>query len=344
MQNLLFRGVGKLKWEETEEPVIQDDRDALIRPIAVARCDLDAAIATGLYPMKPPFTMGHEMVGEVVEAGEKAGGWEPGDRVIVPFQISCGECSMCRRGLTNACEAVPLGASYGLAVREGMDFGGALSDLLRVPWADHMLLPLPDSITPEVAAGIPDNVSDGYRCVAKPLAANPGSPVLVAGGPAQSVGLYAVAAAVALGSERVVYVDFDERRAEVARSLGAEAISMSFDELTEFTWDERFPITVDACALPPGRNLALNSAAPCGHCTSVSGGPTPTSEVPLSRMYAKGMTYEVSRVHARSTAPAVIDLVTQGRLDPGALISKTVPFEEAAQAMTEDEIKIVFTR
>jgi threonine dehydrogenase-like Zn-dependent dehydrogenase len=119
---------------------------------------------------------------------------------------------------------------------------------------------------------------------------------------------------------------------------------MTFDELVEFTWDERFPITVDACALPPGRTLALNSASACGHCTSVSGGPTPTSEVPLSRMYAKGITYEVSRVHARTTAPAVIDLVTKGRLDPGALITRTVPFDEAAEAMTEDAIKIVFTR
>ena len=146
MQHLVFRGVGELGWEETEAPVIQDDRDALVRPIAVARCDLDTAIAIGLYPMQPPFTMGHEMVGEIVEAGEKAGDWNPGDRVIVPFQISCGECSMCRRGLTNACESVPLGAAFGLAVREGMDFGGALSDLVRVPWADHMLLPLPDAI------------------------------------------------------------------------------------------------------------------------------------------------------------------------------------------------------
>ena len=98
MQHLVFRGVGELGWEETEAPVIQDDRDALVRPIAVARCDLDTAIAIGLYPMQPPFTMGHEMVGEVVEVGERAGDWKPGDRVIVPFQISCGECSMCKRG------------------------------------------------------------------------------------------------------------------------------------------------------------------------------------------------------------------------------------------------------
>lgn len=344
MQHLLFNGVGKLSWEETADPVIQDDQDVLVRPIAVARCDLDTAIATGLYPMEPPFTMGHEIVGEVVDAGDNAGEWQGGDRVIVPFQISCGSCPMCLAGLTNACESVPLGAGYGLAVREGIDFGGGLSDLIRVPWAPFMLLPLPESIEPVVAAGIPDNVSDGYRTVAGPLSEYPGAPVLVVGGPAQSVGLYAVAAAVALGSERVVYVDFDERRAEVARSFGAEVICMTFDELTEFRMQERFPVTVDAFALPPGRNLALDSTAPCGHCTSVSGGPTPTAELPLARMYAKGITYCVSRVHARATAPAVIDLVTEGRLDPGALITRVLPFEDAAEAMTEDAIKIVFAR
>ncbi len=344
MQHLLFEGVGKLEWQETDEPVLTDDRDALVRPIAVARCDLDLAIATGLYPMKPPFTMGHEIVGEIVEVGDKAGDWKVGDRVIVPFQVSCGECATCAAGLTNACESVPLGAGFGLAVREGQDFGGGLADLIRVPWADHMLLPLPDSIPPVVAAGIPDNVSDGYRTVAGPLAANPGAPVLVVGGPAQSVGLYAVAAAMALGSERVVYVDFDERRTAIASDFGAEAIALTFDELVEFKWQERFPITVDACALPPGRNLALKSTSPCGHCTSVSGGPTPMTELPLPVMYAKGITYDVSRVHARATAPAVIDLVEQGKLDPGALITKTVPFSEAAEAMTEDAVKIVFER
>jgi alcohol dehydrogenase len=344
VKHLLFNGVGDLEWRETAAPVIQDERDALVRPIAVARCDLDTAIATGLYPMKPPFTMGHEMVGEIVEAGGRAGAWEAGDRVIVPFQISCGECSRCLRGLTNACESVPLGASFGLAVRDGMDFGGALSDLVRVPWAEHMLLPLPDSIPPEVAAGIPDNVSDGYRTVAGPLAEYPGAPVLVVGGPAQSVGLYAVASAVALGSERVVYVDFDEHRAAIARDFGAEAVAMSFEELAEFSWQERFPITVDACTLPPGRDLAIQSTSPCGHCTSVSGGPLGKVEIPIARMYAKGITWDVSRVHARATAPEVIDLVTEGRLDPGSLITRTVPFEDAAEAMVEDAVKIVFTR
>ncbi|MFM8972342.1 MAG: alcohol dehydrogenase catalytic domain-containing protein, partial [Actinomycetota bacterium] len=96
MRALVFRGPMDLGWEDVETPQIGDARDALVRPIAVARCDLDPAIASGLYPMPAPFVMGHEMVGEVIAVGDGAGRWRPGDRVIVPFQLSCMTCAACR--------------------------------------------------------------------------------------------------------------------------------------------------------------------------------------------------------------------------------------------------------
>jgi alcohol dehydrogenase len=339
MRHLAFLGPGSLEWQESPDPRLADERDAIVRPLTVARCDLDPAIALGLYPMTPPFAMGHEMVGEVVERGDRAGAAAIGHRVIVPFQISCGSCSMCQRGLTNACTAVPPGSAFGLGPHGGTDFGGALADLVRVPFADHLLLPLPDGLDPVVAAGIPDNVSDGYRTVAGPLAELPGAPVLVVGGLAASVGLYAVAAAVALGADRVVYVDQDPARLALAASLGADTIDAP---LAGLTLDTSFPITVDACVLDDGRDLALRSTSPCGTCTSVSGGAASRSSVPLQSMYLKGISYEIGRVHARSTAPAVLELVADGRLDPGAIITRTVPFEAAVDAMIEPDIKIVF--
>ena len=339
MRHLVFLGPGSLEWQESTDPRLADDRDAIVRPLAVARCDLDPAIALGLYPMTPPFALGHEMVGEVVERGNRAGAAAIGDRVIVPFQISCGSCSMCRRGLTNACTAVPPGSAFGLGPHGGIDFGGALADLVRVPFADHLLLPLPDGLDPVVASGIPDNVSDGYRTVAGPLAELPGAPVLVVGGLAASVGLYAVAAAVALGSDRVLYVDQDRSRLALAASLGAETIDAP---LAELALETSFPITVDACVLEEGRDLALRSTSPCGTCTSVSGGAASRSSLPLQSMYLKGIRYEIGRVHARSTASAVLELVADGRLDPGAVITRTVPFEDAVDAMIEPDIKIVF--
>ena len=341
MRALVFRGPMDLGWDEVPAPDIVDGRDALVRPIAVARCDLDPAIAVGLYPMPAPFVMGHEMVGEVVAVGDDTGRWRSGDRVIVPFQLSCMACVPCRRGHSNACVEVPSGTAFGLGPHGGVDLGGALAELVRVPWADVMLLALPDGIDPVAAAGIPDNVSDGYRCVAGPLAERPGAPVLVVGGLAPSVGLYAVMSAVALGSEHVAYVDDDRGRLELAASLGADVVDAG-GRWGDLRLDRRFPIVVDANVLDTGRNLALRSVEPCGVCTSVSGGAGPTAALPLQQMYLKGVRYEIGRVHACSTAPAVLDLVANGRIDPARIIDRIVPFSSAADGMVEHATKIVF--
>jgi len=337
----MFRGPMDLAWEEVETPQLMEPRDALVRPIAVARCDLDPAIALGLYPMPAPFVMGHEMVGEVVAVGEAISNVRLGDKVIVPFQLSCMTCAPCLRGHTNACVNVPSGTAFGLGPHGGIDLGGALAELVRVPWADVMLIPLPEGMDPVVAAGIPDNVSDGYRCVAAPLAERPGAPVLVVGGLAPSVGLYAVMAALALGSERVVYVDDDAARLELAAAAGAEVIDAK-DQWDSLKLAERFPIVVDANVLDPGRNFALRSVEPCGVCTSVSGGASSRSNLPLQSMYLKGVRYEIGRVHACATARPVLDLVSSGALDPARIINKVVPFSEAVEGMILPVTKVVF--
>jgi len=330
-----------LAWEEVETPKLVEPRDALVRPIAVARCDLDPAIALGLYPMPAPFVMGHEMVGEVVAVGEAISNVRVGDKVIVPFQLSCMTCAPCLRGHTNACVNVPSGTAFGLGPHGGIDLGGALAELVRVQWADVMLIPLPEGMDPVVAAGIPDNVSDGYRCVAAPLAERPGAPVLVVGGLAPSVGLYAVMAALALGAERVVYVDDDAARLDLAAAAGAEVVNAK-DQWDSLKLAERFPIVVDANVLDPGRNFALRSVEPCGVCTSVSGGASSRSNLPLQSMYLKGVRYEIGRVHACATARPVLDLVSSGALDPARIINKVVPFSEAVEGMILPVTKVVF--
>ncbi|MFM7064755.1 MAG: zinc-binding dehydrogenase [Actinomycetes bacterium] len=339
----MFRGPMQLAWEEVPTPEIVEPRDALVRPVAVARCDLDPAIALGLYPMTGPFVMGHEMVGEVIAVGDEVPNVTVGDQVIVPFQLSCNRCGPCHRGHTNACDQVAPGTAFGLGPHGGVDLGGALADLVRVPWADVMLVPLPDGLDPVAAAGVPDNVADGYRCVAGPLAELPGAPVLVAGGLAASVGLYAVMAAIALGSERVVLVDDDPTRLQVAERLGAEALDAGgrWEQLTK-DLARSFPVTVDANVLDHGRELAIRATAPCGTCTSVSGGAGARASLPLQQMYLSGIRYETSRVHAHATTRPVLDLVASGRLDPLELVDAVVPFADAVDAMTEPAVKVVF--
>lgn len=342
MEQLMFGGPDRLEWREVAAPTIERDREALVRPLAVTRCDLDLYIATGLYPIEPTFGFGHEIAGEVLAVGDGVTRVQPGDRVIVPFQIHCGECGPCRRGHTNACASVPRCAAYGLGLTEGIDWGGGLSDCLKVPYADAMLVGVPDGLSLPAAAAISDNAVDGFRTVARPLAERPGVPVLVVGGLAQSVGLFAVQAALHLGAERVVYRDFDPGRLARARAMGAEANAIDYDR--EDRPSEVFPIVVEAAGLRGALRFAIDSTEPCGICTGVSAGTSTVAEVPLRRMYLRGIRYEVGRVHARATIPDLLRACVHQDLDPASLIDREIPFSQASEAMTGSEIKPVFVR
>ena len=92
VRELVYIGAGKVEWQKAAEPTLQGPGEALVRPLAVARCDLDAAMMMGIAPYQGPFALGHEFVGEVVEVGEEVR-FRPGQRVIVSFQVCCGECS-----------------------------------------------------------------------------------------------------------------------------------------------------------------------------------------------------------------------------------------------------------
>ena len=136
--------------------------------------------------------------------------------------------------------------------------------MLRVPYADAMLVPLARGVDPVAVASVADNVPDGYRAVAGPLARAPGADVLVVGGWARSVGLYAAACAVALGAGRVVYADADPGRLERAAALGAEPVAVPAGEDGAPRWPAklgRFAVTVDASGDHGGLHAALRSTA-----------------------------------------------------------------------------------
>jgi alcohol dehydrogenase len=353
MRQLTFVEAGQFEWRDVPEPKLNSDFDAIVRPLAVARCDLDLYIATGFAPYRGPFAMGHEAVGEIVDAGPKAG-VEPGERVVVPFQLSCGRCDACRRGYTNTCESFPSRAAYGLVPLSGTEFGGALSDLMHVPFADHMLVRLPEGLDPVAVASAADNIPDGWRAVAPHLKARPGANVLVVGGMAQSVGLYAAGAAASLGAGRVLYLDDDATRRAAAERLGATAEPLAVAERREQAKAKRasmhpaaggleqFEITVDASGSPDALDYAIASTAPNGVCTSVAIYFTPNVPLPLGKMYSKGITFLTGRVQARVDMPAVLAHCAEGHFHPERVVSRVVPFGEAAEAMSDGGPKIVF--
>jgi threonine dehydrogenase-like Zn-dependent dehydrogenase len=329
MEQITFAGPRRLERRDVPAPALQGDGEALVRPLAVATCDLDALIVAGTSPFEPPFALGHECVAEVVEVGDAVEEFAPGDRVSVPFQVSCGTCEACSRGRTGNCRGVPWQSTYGFGPHVAM-WGGFLSDLVRVPFADHMLVPLPGNVPPATAASASDNIVDGWRTVGPLLEREPGAAVLVVGGAGPgSIGLYATGLAVARGAERVVYVDADEHRRGVAEALGAEAVTA--DPPPEGLG--HFPITVDASADPNGLTLALRSTAPDGVCTSTGiyfdGGPP----LPLFEMYVKNTTFVTGRCHARPAIPQVLELTASHSFHPEHVTSAVVHWDDAVDAL-----------
>jgi threonine dehydrogenase-like Zn-dependent dehydrogenase len=339
VQQLTYVSPHELEWREAPAPRLSADRAALVRPVAVATCDLDALIVSGTSPFPPPFPIGHECVAEIVELGDATPGLSAGQLVSVPFQISCGECPQCLRGRSANCSAVPFMSTYGFGPAVA-DWGGFLADLVCVPFASHMLLALPDGLEPASVASASDNIADAWRTVAPGLEGEPGAPVLVVGGAAAgSIGLYAAGIACALGSQSVLYVDADEGRRARAAALGAETMAETAHRLGPF------PITVDASADPDGLALALRSTAPDGVCTScaIYFGEQPT--MPLLEMYTKGITFVTGRANAREAMPHVLELAASGALRPELVTSSVVSWDQAPAALAEgDWTKLVIER
>ncbi len=334
MRQLTLTEDRRVEWQEVPDPLLREANDAIVRPLAVALCDLDQPMVRGEAPFPGPIALGHEFVAEVVQSGDM-NRIEKGTVAVVPFQISCGECARCRRGQTGDCLTVPERSMFGFG-QFGGDWGGALSDYVRVPFADHMLVPVPEGVSPVAVASASDNIPDAWRTVYDPLQRRPGADVLIVGGGSPSIGLYAIEVANALGAHSVTYTDHNTGRLEIAASLGADVHE---GELPHRLGP--FPVTVDCGASRESLALALRSTEPDGDCTSTGIIFEPETPVPLLEMYTSGVHFHTGRAQARPHIPAILELVAEGRLRPELVTSNVVRFDDAAEAVQTRERKLV---
>jgi threonine dehydrogenase-like Zn-dependent dehydrogenase len=336
VRQLEFIEKGRLEWRDAPDPKLEGDAQAIVRPVALATCDIDVAFVQGRFPTSGTFSFGHECVGEVRDVGASVESVKPGDLVSIPFQISCGECARCRAGQPGNCESVPRLSTYGLPIGP-QTYGGFASDAVNVPYADAMLVPIPEGVEPPTVASLSDNIPDAWRCVAPPLEERPGAPVLIALG-AGSIALYSVAIALALGAERVDVVGGSSRDRELAEKLGANVLDDEFPDRAGF-----YPITVDASADPAGITCAVKSTDADGICTSIGIYLAPVP-LPLLDMFTQGVTFITGRPHVRTLMPDVLELVRQGRFDPDPVTVSKVDWDDAAEALSDLRAKTVVTR
>lgn len=335
MRALSLAPGARLSWRQVAAPPLPQPGGALVHPIAAATCDIDRAIGLGTAPFPLPLHFGHECVAEVVEVAAGVSGIRPGQRVIVPFQISCGECGPCQEGRTGNCAAVPPISMYGFGLAGG-HWGGAVSDLLAVPFAEAMLVPVPDGIEPADVASAADNLADAYYRVAPHFEGEAGGGELLIVGALStrtdfsgSVPLYMGQIARALGARRVRFVDARPFLRAAAERLGIEALAPR-----ELDRRELSPLTIDAGATPASLDLAVKMTAEDGFCNCVGSLHT-TSKIPTALMFGRNVTVRIGRSHAHGQIAPVLDLVAAGKIRPAEVTTTVASFDDAPRALRE---------
>jgi alcohol dehydrogenase len=327
---------GRVRWREVPVPASPGPDGAVVHPIAASTCDIDCPLVLGATPLALPLQLGHECVAEVLSVGERVSGVKPGDHVVVPFQISCGGCVPCRRGFPGSCLNVPPLSAYGMGVATG-HFGGAFSDQLAVPYADAMLVGLPQGVDPVAAASVSDNICDAYAHVAPHLPAllelDRDSEVLIIAALSSrptftpSVPLYAGLIARALGARNVTFVDSRTHVRARAAKLGLNTI-----EPRRLRRSPRAPLVVHASADPV--SIGLSHTAPDGVC-SISGGLHSTIRIPYLQTWVRRATLRIGIPHVRTLMPDVLELMACGALRAEDVITTVASLEDAPRAIRE---------
>lgn len=370
MKAVCWHGSQDVRVDNVPDPKILNPRDAILKVTSTAICGSDLHLYDGYIPtMQSGDILGHEFMGEVVETGPEVKNLQIGDRVVVPFTISCGNCFFCNRDLWSLCDNSnpnawmaekfyghsPSGL-FGYSHLLG-GYAGGQAQYVRVPFADVGPIKVPEGLTDEQVLFLTDIFPTGYMA-AENCDIQPGEVVAVWGcGP---VGQFAIRSAFMLGAERVIAIDRIPERLELAKAGGAETINYEeFDAgvaLKEMTGGRGPDCCIDAVGMEAhgtgvmalydtvkqairmetGRAMVLRQAiVACRKGGKVSvpgvyGGFI--DKVPMGSFVNKGLTMRSGQTHVHKYLRPLMDRIQQGEIDPSFLITHTLPIEEAPRA------------
>jgi len=340
VRQLTCTAPGVVEWCDVPDPELLEADDVIARPVAVARCEIDPFLVLAGPTRADHFALGHEAVVEIVAVGSDVDAVEIGGLALPSFQVSCGSCAQCRRGRSALCSKYPVLSDYGMEPLSGVEYGGMLADLVRIPHANTMLTPVPPGLDPVVAASVPDNVLDGYRAVAPHLQRWPSADVLIACHGIPSIGLYAAHCASALGAGTVTVATQDDGVLEIADRLGVRSLRVDFNERSAQKW----PIVVDCGVQPTGLQWAIRATEPEGILHSVSSYLEDAVPMPLRRLYTLGIEFHIGRAHSAALLPDVFALVASGQLHPELVTTSVIDWNDAPARFLEPTIKLIVDR
>ncbi len=370
MKAVVWQAPGRINLLEVPDARIEQPGDAVVRLTMSAICGTDLHMVRGTMPdMVPGTVLGHEGVGVVEAVGGEVRGFRPGDRVVIPSTICCGNCAYCRAGYNSQCDnANPNGPAAGTSFFGGPRSTGPINGLqatfARVPFAAANLIPLPDAVSDEqviVLSDIYPTAWFGAQCAE----VSRGDTVAVFGcGP---VGLLAIASAWRLGAGRVFAVDNVASRLEMARSQHADPIDFGTEdpvavigELTNGIGADRVidAVGVDAytdtdelredeiteasgggaTAWAHGRvpsqaaQWAVESVAKAGSIGIIGVYPPTVRTWPIGAAMNKNLTVKMGNCPHRAIIPQLVDLVASGVSDPAQQLTQIKPVDDALEA------------
>jgi threonine dehydrogenase-like Zn-dependent dehydrogenase len=360
MKAMTYRGPYKIRVEEKDIPRIEHPGDAIIRVTLAAICGSDLHLYHGMMPdTRVGTTFGHEFIGVVHEVGSSVENLRVGDRVMVPFNVYCGTCWFCARGLYSNCHnvnanATAVGGIYGYSHTCG-GFDGGQAEFVRVPFADVGPQVIPDDIDPEDALLMTDALSTGYFGAQLGGIVEGDTVVVLGAGP---VGLYAAKSAWLMGAGRVIVIDQLEYRLEKARQF-AQAETLNFAEYDDIVVEMKkqtdylgADVVIDAVGaeadgnflqhvtasklkLQGGSPVALNWAIDGvrkGGTVSVLGAYGPIfSAVKFGDALNKGLTLRMNQAPVKRQWPRLFEHIRAGYLKPNDIVTHRIPLEHISE-------------
>ena len=368
MKALCWYGKNDVRVENVPDPTVLNPRDAIIKITRTAICGSDLHLYDGYIPtMQKGDILGHEFMGEVVEVGSENRKLKKGDRVVVPFTISCGYCFYCQKQLWSLCDNSnpnawmaeklygfsPSGI-YGYSHMMG-GYAGGQAEYARVPFADVGPVRIPEDIPDEQVLFLSDIFPTGYMA-AENCNIEPGDTVAVWGcGP---VGLFTIKSAYMLGAERVIAIDKVPERLRMAeQECGAMTLNFDdediFDKLKEMTGGRGPDSCIDAVGLeahgtsvdalydrakaamflatdrPHVLRQAINACRKGGTVSipGVYGGFL--DKIPLGAAFNKGLTFKMGQTHVQKYMRPLLERVQKGEIDPAFVITHRMRLDDA---------------
>lgn len=368
MKAVCWHGAGDVRTDNVPDPKILNPRDAIVKITSTAICGSDLHLYDGFIPtMQSGDILGHEFMGEVVELGSAVTNLKIGDRVVVPFTISCGHCFFCESQLWSLCDnSNPNGwiaesmmghspaGLFGYSHMLG-GYAGGQAEYARVPFADVGLFKIPDGLTDDQVLFLTDIFPTGYMA-AENCNIQPGDTVAVWGcGP---VGQFAIKSAFLLGAERVIAIDRIPERLQMAKDqCGAEIINYeevdAGEAVKEMTGGRGPDSCIDAVGMeahgtdamalydkakqavrletdrPTALRQVLLACRKGGHVSlaGVYGGFL--DKVPFGAAFNKGLTMKMGQTHVHRYVQPLLDLIQQGQIDPSFVITHKLPLDQA---------------